>query len=88
MAKWKYVVKLVLKDRVGRRHRDVLDLSVIRRTDDRVTANYDETHIATSLGFEEVFDMLDIHGEEIHTETDKESCLHEEGIFMIKTEYT
>ena len=33
MAKWKYVLKSVLKDRVGRKHRDGLDLSVVRTHD-------------------------------------------------------
>ena len=63
MAKWKYVLKSVLKDRVGRKHQDDLDLSVVRTRDGGETANGRETHIATTLGIEEVFDMPDIHRE-------------------------
>ena len=57
MAKWKYVLKWVLNDRVGQKHHDGLDLSVVRTTDGGIKATDRETHIATTLGFEGVFDM-------------------------------
>ena len=77
MAKWKYVLKSVLKDRVGRKHQDRLDLSVVRTRDGGVTATDRETHIATTLGFEKVFDMQAIHREGLHTDTDWERCMQD-----------
>ena len=88
LGKWKYVLKSVLKDRVGRKHQDGLDLSVVRTHDGGVTATDRETHIATTIGFEEVFDMPEIHREGLHTETDWERCMRDEDFFLIKTAYT
>ena len=60
MAKWKYVLQYVLKDPVWLNYQNRLDLLVVRTTDGGVTATDRKTHIATTLIFEEVFNMPDL----------------------------
>ena len=67
MAKCKYVLKSVLNDRVGRKHQNGLDLSIVMASDGRVTATDQETHRATSLGFKEIFNLPEIHSEGLQT---------------------
>ena len=61
MVKWKYVLKSVLEDRVCRKHQNKLGLSIVRTSDGGLTATDQETNRAITLGFEEVFNLLEIH---------------------------
>ena len=88
MAKWKYVLKAVLKDRVGRKHLDGLDLLIVRTSDEEVTATNQETHRATTLGFEEFFNLPEINSEGLHTADEWERCMQVEELFLQQTEYT
>ena len=65
-------------DRVGWKHQDGLYILVVRTTKGGVTANDRETHIATSQGFDEVYDMPDFQGYGLHTEIEWEHCIHDE----------
>ena len=88
MTKWKYVLKLVLNDRVGQKHQDRLDLLIVRTHDTGMTATDQKTHRATTLGFEEVFNRPEIHKEDIHTTDKWQRCMQDEKLFLRQTEYT
>ena len=88
MAKLKYVLKSVLKDRVGRNHQNGLDLSIVRTPDGGITETDQETHRATFLGFEEVFNIPEIHSEGLHTTEEWERCMQQAELLLQQTEYT
>ena len=85
IAKLKYVLKSVLKVRVGRKHQDELELSLVRTSDEGVTASDQETHKVRTLGFEKVFNLLDINSKSIYTTDEWEKCMHQEELILHKT---